>query len=62
MIWPSIICPRITTLTAQSHNLGEMTSRLLLRRIAEPGAEKQHIAIETELVVRDSTDFQKKED
>ena len=41
MIWPSIISPRITTLTAQSHNIGEVASKLMIERLENPDTEKK---------------------
>lgn len=55
MAWASLTEPKITTLSVQAHRIGEKAAELLLRRISDPTASKESIAIPATLIVRDST-------
>ncbi len=55
MAWVSLTEPKITTLSVQAHRIGEKAAELLLRRISDPAALKESIAIPAELIVRGST-------
>lgn len=58
--WPSIITPGITTITVHPYEIGCAVARALLKRIAEPEAEKTEELIASELVIRGSTRLSEK--
>lgn len=59
MSWSSMIDPGITVLSARTHNIGELSAKLLLERLANPESPKKQIALPAELIVRGSTSLKK---
>ncbi len=55
MGWASMIDPGITTLSAQSHNIGELSAKVLLERLEDNSSPKKKISLPAELIVRGST-------
>ena len=55
MNWSSMIDPGLTVLSARTHNIGELSAKVLLERIKNREAPKRQIALPAELIVRGST-------
>ncbi|MFR3387239.1 MAG: substrate-binding domain-containing protein [Lachnospiraceae bacterium] len=51
--------PSITTVNQPKHDMGFMACTQLLSMIANPKKETQKLILDTELVLRESTNFQK---
>lgn len=55
MGWASMIDPGITTLASHPHVLGELSVKMLMRRMEHPEQPKKKTAVPAELIVRGST-------
>lgn len=55
MNWSLMIDPGITVLSALTHNIGELSAKVLLQRIEDHDSPKKRIALPAELIVRGST-------
>lgn len=59
MNWSSMIDPGITALSAQTHNIGELSAKVFLERLKNRESSKKRIALPAELIVRGSTSLKK---
>jgi len=55
MGWAPLIHPGITTITANSKDVGSQAALLLLDRMADPNCPKRAVAVPTQMIVRRST-------
>ncbi|WP_083846424.1 LacI family DNA-binding transcriptional regulator [Bradyrhizobium sp. ORS 285] len=54
MPFVDMVSPPLTTVRIAQRDMGEAAARLLLARIAAPGASSEHIVLAPELIIRDS--------
>lgn len=55
MNWTSIVPPGITSVAADTHEMGSMTAKVLLNRIENPESPKEIVAMPTRLEIRNSS-------
>ena len=55
MPFVDMVAPPLTTIRIAQRDMGESAARLLLERIANPSAKREHIMLSSQLVVRGST-------
>ncbi|WP_257167327.1 LacI family DNA-binding transcriptional regulator [Bradyrhizobium sp. SRS-191] len=55
MPFVDMVSPPLTTVRIAQRDMGEAAARLLLARIAAPGASREHIVLAPELIIRGST-------
>ena len=53
--YATISSPQITTINTPKHQMGYTASELLIDRIQNPGSTIQHINLQSELIIREST-------
>jgi len=53
--WTDVVRPALTVISQPTYELGRRSIQLLLARLANPDAKRQHIMLDTSLIMREST-------